>query len=120
MLQLQKIIWNITREKFTLSKVKEIKCERGSDNERSADAESTSTGKDSNLYSSNTSRLFVVTKENTARISFYQNTSSEESGTGFLHNQSTDYQCVDQLPFYNSQSTGSRKMGESKWSGHYS
>ena len=41
-------------------------------------------------------------KENTARISFYQNTSSEEFGTGSLCNQSTDDQCVPgKLPFYN-------------------
>ena len=53
-------------------------------------------------YSSNTSRLSVVTEENTARISFYQQTSSEESGTGSLYNQSTDDQCVPvQLPLYN-------------------
>ena len=44
---------------------KSKKCERGSGNERSTDVESTTTGKDNNLYSSNTSRLSVVTKENT-------------------------------------------------------
>ena len=44
----------------------------------------------------------MVTKENTARIRFYQNTSSEEFGTRYLYNQSTDDQCVPgQLPFYN-------------------
>ena len=91
---------------------KSKKCERGSENERPADTESTSTVTDNNLHCSNTSRLSMVTKENTARISFYQNTSSDEFGTGSSHNQSTDDQCVPgQLPFYNSQSTGSRKMG---------
>ena len=44
----------------------------------------------------------MVTKENTARISFYQNTSSDEFGTESSYNQSTDDQCVPgQLPFYN-------------------
>ena len=44
----------------------------------------------------------MVTKENTERISFYQNTSSEKFGTGSLYNQSTDDQCAPgQLPFYN-------------------
>ena len=73
---------------------KSKKCERGSENERPADAESTSTVTDNNLHSSNTSRLSVVTKENTARISFYQNTSSDEFGTRSSYNQSTDDQCV--------------------------
>ena len=100
MFQLQEIIRNITWEKSTLSKSKN--CERGSENERPADAESTSTVTDNNLHSSNTSRLSVVTKENTARISFYKNTSSDEFGTGSSYNQSTDDQCVPgQLPFYN-------------------
>ena len=48
---------------------KSKKCERGSETERPAEAESTSTVTDNNLHSSNTSRLSVVTKENTARIS---------------------------------------------------
>ena len=44
----------------------------------------------------------MVTKENIARISFYQNTSSEEFGTGSLYNQSTGDQCVPaKLPFCN-------------------
>ena len=64
--------------------------------------ESTSTVTDNDLHSSNTYRLSVVTKENTAKISFYQNTSSDEFGTGSSYNQSTDDQCVPvQLPFYN-------------------
>ena len=54
-----------------------MKCERGSDKERSADEESTLTGKDNNLHSLNISKLYLVTTENTAKISFYQNTSSE-------------------------------------------
>ena len=49
---------------------KSKKCERGSENERPADVESTSTVTDNNLHSSNTSRLSVVTDENTAKISF--------------------------------------------------
>ena len=71
-----------------LSKSK--KCERGSENERPADVESSSTVTDNNLHSSNTYRLSVVTKENTTRISFYQNTSSDEFGTRSSYNQSTD------------------------------
>ena len=44
----------------------------------------------------------MVTKENTTRISFYLNTSSDEFGTGSSYNQSTDDQCVPrQLPFCN-------------------
>ena len=74
--------------------VKSKKYERGADNERSADAGSTSTEKDNNLYSSNTSRLSRITKENTARISFCQNTSSEEFETRSLYNQSKGDQCV--------------------------
>ena len=77
---------------------KSKKCERGSDNERSAEAKSTSTIMDNNFSSSNE----VVTNENTARISFYKYTSSEESGIGSLYNQSTDDQCVPgQLQFCN-------------------
>ena len=77
---------------------KSKKCERGSDNERSADAKSTSTRMDNNFTSSNE----LVTKESTARIIFYKNTSLEESGSGSLHNQSKDDQCVPgKLPFYN-------------------
>ena len=46
-----------------LAKSKE--CERGSENERPADAGSTSTVTDNNLHSSNTSRLSVVKKKGT-------------------------------------------------------
>ena len=70
---LQKSFGTLRGRNLHLAKSK--KCERGSENEIPADTESTSTGMDNNLHSSNTSRLSVATKENTARISSYQNTS---------------------------------------------
>ena len=100
MFQLQKSFETLRGRNLHLAKPK--KCERGSENERTADTEPTSTVTDNNLHSSNTSRLSVVTKENTERISFYQNTSSDEFGTGSSYNQSMDDQCVPgQLPLCN-------------------
>ena len=70
MFKLQKKSFETLRGR-NLHLAKSKKYERGLENERPADTKPTSTGMGNNLHFSNTSRLPMATKENTARISSY-------------------------------------------------